>query len=225
LQSAAFRWDNAAEVCQAPLTNPVSAAYSGTPMGKITAGSTWTIEWPARNHAVANQNPGNVVLYMSPKIANGQAADASAATFKQVKLCEGPFSNCDGGNGDLNPCHLQCTMPKNTADGTYTLWWVWDWTVNDGNIYATCADVQVSGGSSSSSQSSQPIPCTTNSQCKSGACKIDGFCYVAQSSGVDAGGAAAIFFAFLFLAVVIVVVIFAVINRKELKMLKPFNKV
>jgi len=118
-------------------------------MGTLSAGSTFKVQWMARNHAVTNQNPRVVKVYMSPAIASGQTADYTSAVMMQNKICEGPFINCGKGagvdtTGDQVACTLSCTVPSNTPRGTYTLWWQWDWTVNDGAIYATCADVTVS---------------------------------------------------------------------------------
>jgi len=95
------------------------------------------------------KNPRVVKVYMSPAITSGQTADFTADQMMQNKICEGPFINCGKGagvdtTGDSVPCTLSCTVPANTPQGTYTLWWQWDWTVNDGAIYATCADVTVS---------------------------------------------------------------------------------
>ena len=80
---------------------------------------------------------------MSPKITG--TSDPSGATFKQQKICEGSYISCPDGNGDANQCYLQCTVP-NVEAGDYTVWWYWDWSVNDGNIYTTCADVTISSG-------------------------------------------------------------------------------
>jgi hypothetical protein len=41
-------------------------------MGTLSAGSTFKVQWMARNHAVNNQNPRNVKVFMSPPIASGQ---------------------------------------------------------------------------------------------------------------------------------------------------------
>ena len=87
---------------------------------------------------------------MSPKITGN--SDPSGSTFKEKKICEGPYINCPNGNGDSNQCYLECNVP-NVEDGDYTIWWYWDWTVNDGNIYTTCADVTIKGGTGNSSNS------------------------------------------------------------------------
>lgn len=93
-----------------------------------------------------------------------------------------------------------------------------DWTVNDGNIYATCADLAITGGSAAQEGNNveAPVACTQNSDCKSGICEISGFCHK-QSNPIGkrlegilsdwnagvAGGFA------IFLAVLLVVVIAA----------------
>jgi hypothetical protein len=152
IASAAYRWnqDPSGAICQ-PNARGVSnlAKYYPNGMGALSAGSTFKVQWPARNHAVNNQNPRVVKVFMSPPIASVQTADFSSSVMTQNKLCEGPFINCGKGagvdtTGDQVPCTLSCTIPANTPQGTYTLWWQWDWTVNDGSIYATCADVTVS---------------------------------------------------------------------------------
>lgn len=165
--SQSYRWNqNPSQACQNPYASPLSSWYgSGSscpswagcpdPMGTIAAGSTFNVMWYARNHAVANQGPGNVEVYLSPRITTN--ADPSGDVFKQNKVCEGSYMNCPGGNGDLAPCYLQCTLPANTPAGTYTLWWYWDWTSNDGNIYTTCSDFTVT----SSSGSATTGPATT----------------------------------------------------------------
>jgi len=152
INSAAYRWnqDPSRAICQ-PNARGVSnlARYYPNGMGALSAGSTFKVQWMARNHAVNNQNPRVVKVYMSPAITSGQTADFTSDQMMQNKICEGPFINCGKGagvdtTGDQVPCTLSCTVPANTPQGTYTLWWQWDWTVNDGAIYATCADVTVS---------------------------------------------------------------------------------
>jgi len=150
--SAAYRWnqDPSKQICQ-PNARGVSnlAKYYPNGMGTLSAGSTFKVQWMARNHAVNNQSPRTVKVFMSPTpIASGQTADFTSSQMMQNQLCEGPFINCGKGagvdtTGDNVPCTLSCTIPQNTPKGTYTLWWYWDWTVNDGAIYTTCADVQV----------------------------------------------------------------------------------
>jgi len=153
----AFSFYNGGTLCQSPMTNPISASYgngAGCPdwapcpdqMGTYTPGEQFTIMWYARNHAVDNQSPGSVFLYMSPKEASNQGQDVSQAAMSANLICQGPFMNCGGVNQDMTPCTLDCTMPTNTQAGIYTLWWKWDW--QNGAMYSTCADIVVTGSSS-----------------------------------------------------------------------------
>jgi len=173
VQSYRFN-QNPSQACQAPFASPLSSYYSSgsscaswagcpDPMGTVAAGSTFNVMWYARNHAVANQGPGNVVMYLSPKVAQSTTSDPSENVFKQNKICEGSYMNCPGGNGDSAQCYLKCTMPQNIAEGTYTLWWYWNWSNNDGNIYTTCADLTVTGSSGSGSGSATSTSGTSTS--------------------------------------------------------------
>jgi len=147
-------FSNGAPICQSEWTNPISASYgngAGCPswapcpdrMGTYTPGEQFTIMWYARNHAVSDQNPATVRLYLSTKESENQGSDVSQATMTSNLICQGPFMNCGGVNQDTTPCTLDCTMPSNTQAGIYTLWWKWDW--QNGAIYTTCADVVVTG--------------------------------------------------------------------------------
>eukprot|EP01114_Cavostelium_apophysatum_P003657 TRINITY_DN1371_c0_g1_i4.p1 TRINITY_DN1371_c0_g1~~TRINITY_DN1371_c0_g1_i4.p1 ORF type:complete len:335 (+),score=52.11 TRINITY_DN1371_c0_g1_i4:185-1189(+) len=143
-------------ICQKPMSNPITAAYSNgaacpdwapcpAPMGSYSAGEKFTVMWPARNHAVDEQNPGTVRVYLSPREALNQAKDATQAEMFSNLICSGPYKNCGGASADLTPCTLDCTMPSNVASGYYTLWWKWDWVQGSTTIYTTCADILVSG--------------------------------------------------------------------------------
>jgi len=68
-------------------------------------------------------------------------------------------------------------------------------------------------------------PCVNNTDCNSGICEIDGFCYSkSKSSGLSAGSISAVFFALFFVVVIGVAVAFAVINKSEWPNWRPFNK-
>lgn len=91
---------------------------------------------------IANANGGTVYLYLSPAITASTSTDPSADTFATNLLCSGPYTNCPNGNGDAVNCYLPCKIPAGVQEGNYTLWWKWDW---NGPLYATCADVVVTG--------------------------------------------------------------------------------
>jgi len=120
IASAAYRWnqDPTKQICQ-PNARGVSnlAKYYPNGMGTLSAGSTFKVQWMARNHAVNNQNPRTVKVFMSPTpIASGQTADFTSSQMMQNQLCEGPFINCGKGagvdtTGDNVPCTLSCTIP------------------------------------------------------------------------------------------------------------------
>jgi len=68
-------------------------------------------------------------------------------------------------------------------------------------------------------------PCFNNTDCVSGVCEIDGYCYVnSKKGGLSPGGIAALFFAFFFLIVIIIVIIFALVNKSEWPNWRPFNR-
>lgn len=163
--------------CQAPWTNSISSYYSNgascpdwapcpTPMGSYAPGEKFTVMWWARNHAIPEQTPGNVQVYLSSKITS-QSSDASATTFMANKpICEGPYANClNGESKDNTPCTLDCTMPSGLAAGTYTLYWRWAWS-QPGNfeLFSTCADITVTGSGTAPSppvtQAPTPAPVT-----------------------------------------------------------------
>lgn len=163
----AYSFTNGAPICQSPMSNPISASYANgagcpdwagcpSPMGTYTPGETFTVMWFARNHAEPNQNPDTVFLYLSPAESQTQGADVSQAVMESRKICQGPFMNCNGQNGDQVHCTLTCTMPTNLVKGVYTMWWKWIW--QGGATYTTCADIQVNVESSGVTPSPSPPP-------------------------------------------------------------------
>jgi hypothetical protein len=152
----AYLYTYGAPICQSPWTNPISGNYANgpscpdyapcpDPMGTYAPGESFTVMWWARNHAVADQDPATVYLYMSPIETANQGQDISYTTMMSHLICSGPYANCDGLNGNTVNCTLNCQMPSSTPNGLYTLWWKWDW---QGVMYTTCADINVSGSSS-----------------------------------------------------------------------------
>lgn len=79
------------------------------------------------------------------------------------------------------------------------------------------------GAASSTSSGQVLIACSNNTDCPSGVCQLNGYCFN-KSKGLDAGGIAAIFFAMLFVVIVVVAVIFAFVNKTEWSNWKPFKK-
>jgi len=168
-EQEAYLYTNGAPICQSAWTNPISSSYAngaGCPdyapcpdqMGNFASGETFTIMWLARNHAVDDQNPATIFLYLSPLETANQGNDVTSDTMKKNLVCSGPFESCGGQNGNFVQCYLTCTMPKNLAVGIYTLWWKWDW---QGVMYTTCADINVKSGSVTPTPSPSPTPVIT----------------------------------------------------------------
>eukprot|EP01118_Nematostelium_gracile_P003963 TRINITY_DN1470_c0_g1_i1.p1 TRINITY_DN1470_c0_g1~~TRINITY_DN1470_c0_g1_i1.p1 ORF type:complete len:242 (-),score=54.27 TRINITY_DN1470_c0_g1_i1:53-724(-) len=148
-QTASYPFDGN-NACQQPgrgVANLDGKYPTGSPMGTLESGQKFTVQWMARNHAVANQSPRVVRMHISPIHKAGQTEDYSWAEFQKNNFCTGPFTNCGKGpnvdtTGDEVPCTLECTVPTLQA-GNYTLHWYWDWRQNDGKEYMTCADFKV----------------------------------------------------------------------------------
>lgn len=81
----------------------------------------------------------------------------------------------------------------------------------------------VIGTAASAAPGATTVACTVDSDCASGVCLVSGFC-MAKSSGLSAGGIAAIVFAMLFVVIVVIGVLFVFINKGEISNWKPFKK-
>ena len=94
-------------------SNSYTPAY---PEAKIAPGEDFTVAWAPFNHAVRNQNPRVVKLYMSPELST-LTDDPSQATFNSKSLGEQPFigsdPGCAGGTGSAT-CTGKFTMPAGT---------------------------------------------------------------------------------------------------------------
>jgi len=164
MQSTNYRFDDT-NPCQPEargVNNLASKYSSANPMGVLSSGQSFSVRWPARNHAVANQNPRVVKVYLSPRsIEAGQTNDFTWPQFAANMICSDTYINCGNGKGvdtlgDDIPCTLDCVFPT-VANGIYTLLWHWNWTQNDGENYMTCADIQVGASSGFPSVASSVI--------------------------------------------------------------------
>merc|ERR1719273_1894825 len=96
--------------------------------GKIAAGSKFTVEWPARNHATPGQDPDGgisegVSMYLASSTATTLGDYCGSTTIDKNcpnKICQGSFgpSTCGGQNGDMVPCNIECTIPATTPSPT-----------------------------------------------------------------------------------------------------------
>lgn len=137
-------------------TDAVECPAPEAAKGKLAAGSTFTVEWPARNHATPSQDPDGgiskgVSMYLAPATATTLGDYCGSTTIDENcpnKICSGSFgpSTCGGQNGDMVPCNLPCTIPANKPPGKYNILWLWDWRHNDGSMYSACGDIEVTAG-------------------------------------------------------------------------------
>jgi len=124
-------------------------------MGVLEPGQQVQIIWYARTHAVAQEQPRDVAVYMSPRpIAAGQTDDFALEEMLTNKICQGPYANCGNGpfqwvpNANNISCTLDCWMPTKLPDGrdiiegTYTILWRWFWPAPE-RIQHTCGDVKI----------------------------------------------------------------------------------
>jgi len=82
----------------------------------------------------------------------------------------------------------------------------------------------LSGTSGTTGNDSDIVACISDTQCASGICQSDGYCYNKKGSHLDGGGIAAIVFAMFFVVVVALIVVFVIVNKSEWSNWKPFNK-
>merc|ERR1719336_342521 len=141
-------------------TGPVdAAAYGQYPMAQYKAGGTYTLVWPAKNHASAQCTGANIPdsgLKVFASAANF-SADPNFSTF-QANQIKASFSDVPHENGKIDMegfqkcedfcsntdkafCHGTIEIPANMAAGRYTFQWYWEF--NPGQIYITCFDVNV----------------------------------------------------------------------------------
>lgn len=147
-------------------TDAVKCPAPQNSKGTIAAGSKFTVEWPARNHATPSQNPDGgitkgVSIYLASKTATTLGDFCGSTTVNEncpQKICDASYgpSTCGGTNGDNIPCTTECTMPADKAAGDYSLLWLWDWRQNDGSMYSACGDITVSAASNAPAPTASP---------------------------------------------------------------------
>ncbi|GJJ77771.1 hypothetical protein EMPS_10130 [Entomortierella parvispora] len=120
--------------------NPVSKAYGGK-WGKMTVtnvGNTLCVRWPAKNHAVKDEENHKVQINLS-KVRNGK--DISQQELLKNTIAQLPFKNCKPGkNEDRRACGGCFKVPVR-ASGVYLL--QWRWMLNKDEWYTSCADIQI----------------------------------------------------------------------------------
>merc|ERR1719285_955256 len=172
---------NSGNQCQG---NVAAGLTSNYPSGVVNyeAGKTYTLAWPPKNHvAAACTNPyipdTALDLFVAPY--NGasdpplftQAVPASFSDERHEmnKIDFKGFQNCPlfCENPDKALCTGTFTVPNNLAPGMYTF--QWHWAFNSAtDIYSTCWEANVVGGTGSTSTAASTTTSTTLPQSTSG---------------------------------------------------------
>ncbi|KAG0226340.1 hypothetical protein BGW42_003747 [Actinomortierella wolfii] len=128
------------------MATPWTAAYNskdkrGHSTGPYTItkiGATLCIRWPAKNHAVPEEND-----LSSVNIAISDAnpdKDPSQRYFNKNIIARLNYKNCTKiGNTDTWPCGGCFKIPKSVKPGHHVL--QWRWRLNSNEWYTSCADM------------------------------------------------------------------------------------
>ncbi|KAG0336559.1 hypothetical protein BG004_008002 [Podila humilis] len=142
--------------------NPISKAYGGRfgNMATVKAGDEMCIRWPAKNHAVPNEDDRGVFINMPSTILT---KDPSQSQFNKMNIAKLPYKNCNHIKGDTDhtPCGGCFKIPADRAPGTYVVQWRWE--LNDDEWYTSCWDLQVTanvpaGGNNNSTNGGGKAP-------------------------------------------------------------------
>jgi len=111
-------------------------------MASVKAGDQMCIRWPAKNHAVADEQDRGVFINMPKTILT---KDPNQSQFTSMNIAKLPYKNCNqiSGDTDHTPCGGCFTVPADRAPGTYVVQWRWE--LNDNEFYTSCWDLQVTG--------------------------------------------------------------------------------
>ncbi|KAF9406657.1 hypothetical protein BGZ94_003011 [Podila epigama] len=124
--------------------NPISKAYGGRfgTMASVKAGDEICVRWPAKNHAVPNEDDRGVFINMPSTILN---KDPTQSEFNKMNIAKLKYKNCNHIKGDTDhtPCGGCFTVPANRTPGTYVVQWRWE--LNDDEWYTSCWDLAVTG--------------------------------------------------------------------------------
>ncbi|KAF9158728.1 hypothetical protein DFQ27_008140 [Actinomortierella ambigua] len=130
------------------MASPWTDAYKGKDkrgrkLGNYTTtkvGGTLCIRWPAKNHAVPDEEDLSTVNIAISK-AN-PTKDPSQKEFLSNVIARLNYKNCTkGGSTDTWPCGGCFPLPKSVKTGHYVL--QWRWRLNSNEWYTSCADIDV----------------------------------------------------------------------------------
>ncbi|KAF9308845.1 hypothetical protein BG003_010513 [Podila horticola] len=124
--------------------NPISKAYGGRfgAMASVRAGEEICVRWPAKNHAVPNEEDRGVFINMPSEITSG---DPNQNQFMKMNIAKLKYKNCNhiSGDSDHTPCGGCFRIPADRKTGTYVVQWRWE--LNDNEWYTSCWDLRVQG--------------------------------------------------------------------------------
>jgi len=187
--------------------------YNLTAPGWLTDGD-WTLQWAWFGGAFSL---GDYYSCLDYTISGGPTSTQTAGVFIGGDYADPGQQVCKFWNTDKlhecidEPCNNVILPGQNTGP------------VANVEIASTSAVNTGTGNVGSESSAATLVSCTANSQCKSGVCQMNGFCYTSPSK-LDAGGIAALFFAFLFIIIVLAAVLFVYVNKTEWNNWRPFKK-
>ncbi|KAF9909663.1 hypothetical protein BX616_011101 [Lobosporangium transversale] len=124
--------------------NPISKAYGGRygAMATGKAGEEICVRWPAKNHAVPDEDDRGVFINMPSEPTN---RDPSQSQLMKMNIAKLPYKNCNHIRGDTDhtPCGGCFKIPEDRKTGTYMVQWRWE--LNDDEWYTSCWDLRVIG--------------------------------------------------------------------------------
>jgi len=211
--------------CRDPVTSPVDSGYSSTfPMATYYPGQLVTIAWPPKNHVAASCSNAFIPdfgtkIFVSVANPTSDLTTDSLTLLKDLGANKVPdgmvgYQNCPKfcENNDKALCTGNFTVPTDfQVNSIYTFTWAWSFNA-DTDTYTTCWEAKIVAAQPGDAIVSDTavLVCSSNVDCPSGICNIDGYCVSADevSSGNPVAVAVAIVFAVLFFALVAFMVLY-----------------
>lgn len=111
-------------------------------MATVKAGDEMCVRWPAKNHAVPDEDDRGVFINMPSEVT---AKDPNQSQFMKMNIAKLKYKNCNHINGDSDhtPCGGCFRIPEDRKTGTYVIQWRWE--LNDDEWYTSCWDLRVEG--------------------------------------------------------------------------------
>jgi hypothetical protein len=109
-------------------------------MASAKAGQEICVRWPAKNHAVKNEEDRGVFINMPP---TPTVKDPNQSQLMKMNIAKLRFKNCNHipGDTDHTPCGGCFKIPDDRVPGTYMIQWRWE--LNDNEWYTSCWDLAV----------------------------------------------------------------------------------